>query len=77
MFVKTETITKKSIQSFQDQLGPDSALMSFQVKGKNYFQLVIGASYVNASACNFSKKGLSQLVDELIELRDALNEEEN
>ena len=77
MFVKTKTITKKSIQSFQDQLGPDYALMSFQVKGKNYFQLVIGAQFENRWASAFTKESLSKLVDQLIELRDALNEEEN
>ena len=77
MFVKTKTITKKSIQSFQDGQGPGCALMSFQVKGKDHFQLVIGARFENRCAEAFCKGSLSELVDQLIELRDALNEEEN
>ena len=70
-FVKTETITKKTINTVIDGDTLNFAYMSVVPDG-DILDLVIGAKYEDRVACAFSKNSLAELIRVLQDIHEAM-----
>ena len=68
--------TKKVIRTVLDGDGPGYSYISVgHIEGEPRLDIVIGAQWHTRSACSFNKASLTQLIEILTEIRDALDEE--
>ena len=77
-FVKeeTKTITTKRVGTVINHYLKNSALMSVAVCSENnsIIDLVIGADFSGRVCSSFSKRSLTELIDTLTEIRDAMED---
>lgn len=71
-FVKTETVTVKEVVSKIDVDGPGGCYMSVKKLSSNHLEIVVGATFKDRCAANFSKETLKELIDTLQEIHDTL-----
>jgi hypothetical protein len=75
--VKTETITKKSVQTAINAQGPFCSCFSVDTRGEEnpwIVDLVIGADYEYRCVSGFDKDALGRLIDLLVDIKDAMRD---